>query len=886
MNSAFPRWALVATLGAALLCSSLFNADAQKVTNLKCEHLVDPLGIDAAAPRLGWMLEDPREGAGQIAWRVVVGTDLEAVESGRGDVWDSGTVESEDILTVYGGAPLESFTKYYWRVYCTDKRGDVHASAPASFETAMLSQGDWKGGWIADGEDTGGNGIEELRAPYFRKEFSVSKPLRSARAYISAAGLYELSVNGGKAGDRRLDPMYTRYDRRNLYSTYDITAMLSEGTNAVGVVLGNGWYNHQAPAVWFFDRAPWRNRPTFCMDIRLEYQDGSVETVSTDRDWKTSLGPIVRNNIYTGEQYDARLAMPGWDRPGYVDTLWEDAIFRPAPSKNIVSQQLHPIRDVAALRPASATRICDTLWLFDFGRNIAGVTELSVEAPSGTVFTLVHGEFLKGGRLDMRNLDEHYRPVEGSDPFGTDIFTTSGSGVETFRALFDYKGFQYVEVSCNRPFELSASNLKAYDMHTDFPSVGKIKTSSEMINKLWEASCASYLANFFGVPTDCPHREKNGWTGDANIACELGLYNYDGITVYEKWIADHQDEQQPNGVLPCIIPTSGWGYHWANGLDWTSTIAIIPWQVYLFYGDSHLLESAYDNIKRYVDHVDDLYPDGLTDWGLGDWVPVKSETPVELTSSAYYYNDARILASAACLFGKDADCQKYTALAEKIRNAFNDKYLDRGTGIYWEGTQTAQSVPLFWGLVPDDMKSKVAGALASRIEADGGHIDIGLLGTKALLNALSENGYADLAYKLATNEDYPSWGNWIKHGATTFYEAWDAEWEGDSSPTSLNHIMFGEINAWFYKALGGIKPDPSEPGFKHILLEPHFVKGLDSVRVEHDSPYGKIVSSWQRKGRKVLYDVTIPAGAHATLTLPEGRSLLPSGTHHLEVKLK
>jgi alpha-L-rhamnosidase len=407
-------------------------------------------------------------------------------------------------------------------------------------------------------------------------------------------------------------------------------------------------------------------------------------------------------------------------------------------------------------------------------------------------------------------------------------------------------------------------------MHSDVPPVGNIHASNEIINKISWATCNSYLSNLFGYPTDCPQREKNGWTGDAQIAIETGLYNFDGITVYEKWLADHRDEQQPNGVLPAIIPTSGWGYEWANGPDWTSTIAVIPWNIYLFYGDSRLLSDCYDNIKRYVDHINELYPSGLTTWGLGDWVPVKSKSPVELTSSAYYFVDAGILSKAAAILGKQADAEKYAALAEKIKNAVNAKYLDTATGIYGEGLQTELSVPLQWGLAPEALRTKIAAHLADRVKADGNHIDVGLLGTKAILNALSDNGYADIAYTLASQETFPSWGWWMVNGATTLYENWPIDARSD---ISMNHIMFGEIGAWFYKALGGIKPDPNQPGFKHILLEPHFVKGLDHFEASHNGPYGMIRSSWKRVDKGIEYQVTIPPNSSATVKLSVDPSL-------------
>jgi alpha-L-rhamnosidase len=433
---------------------------------------------------------------------------------------------------------------------------------------------------------------------------------------------------------------------------------------------------------------------------------------------------------------------------------------------------------------------------------------------------------------------------------------------------FNYKGFQYVEVTSDKALNMSKENLTAFFMHSDVPQTGNIHSSNPTLNKTWAAANASYLSNLFGFPTDCPQREKNGWTGDAHIAIETGLYNYDGITIYEKWLADHRDEQQPNGVLPAIIPSNGWGYQWANGPDWTSTIAIIPWNIYLFYGDSRLLELCYDNIQRYVDYIDGNYPSGITDWGLGDWVPVKSVAPREFTSSLYFYVDALILSKAAGILGKTNDQEKYARLAEKIRNALNSKYLNTETGIYGTGLQTELSAALHWGIVPEEVRAKVAANLARRVEADNKHIDVGLLGTKTILNALSDNGYPELAYEVAAQETFPSWGWWIVNGATTFFENWPLD---ASSDISMNHIMFGEINAWYYKALGGIFPDEQQPGFKNIILKPNFVQGLDHFEASHKSPYGQIVSSWKRKGKTVEYQVAIPANSTATLYLQGSR---------------
>ncbi|WP_211339750.1 alpha-L-rhamnosidase [Mucilaginibacter gracilis] len=853
---------------AAMFSVQLGKANAlshPQVGSLKCEYLICPIGIDAPKPRLIWILHDESFGALQTAYQVYVGTDSLAVDAGKGDVWQTAKINLETNLVTYNGKPLKPFTKYFWKVKVWDKDKLV-TSGVSNFETGMMNQGNWKGTWISDGHN-----VIQKAAPYFRNNFQIYKKIKSARAYIAVAGLYELYLNGKKIGNHRMDPMYTRFDRRTLYVTHDVTAQLQSGSNAVGVLLGNGWYNHQSTAVWYFHQAPWRNRPTFCMDLRITYTDGSTQTISSDTTWRTSLSPVTFNSIYTAEHYDARLEQPGWNTASFVPAVnnpWKGTVVRAAPSQNIVSQAMPPIRAVETIPAKSITKINAQTYLFNIGRNISGVSKLTVKGERGTVIRLMHAERLdKSGKIDQSNIIEHYRPTDDQDPFQTDIFILSGNGEESFMPKFNYKGFQYVEVTADKPIELSQESLTAYFTHSDVTPVGEVETSNALVNKIWQATNNSYLSNFQGYPTDCPQREKNGWTGDGHIASETGLYSFDGITIYEKWMADHRDEQQPNGVLPAIIPTSGWGYDWANGPDWTSTIAIIPWNLYQFYGDTKPLTDNYDNIKRYVDHVDNLYPTGITNWGLGDWVPVKSITPMEFITSTYYFVDANILAKSAGILNRKADEAKYTALALKIKNAINAKYLDVNTGIYDKGYQTEQAVPLFWGLVPEGLKTKVAANLAQRVKEDNFHLDVGILGAKALLGALSDNGYADVAYTIASQETYPSWGWWMVNGATTLYENWNIQATHD---ISLNHIMFGEIGAWLYKGIGGIKIDPAHPGFKNIVLQPHFVKGLQQYQSSHNGPYGKIISSWKREGDVVIYTTTIPANSTALLTLPVG----------------
>ncbi len=850
------------------------------ITDMQTEYLDMPLGIDTEHPRFTWRLASGSSFM-PVSYEVFVATDSVKIESGVLDKdvhvisgpQGNGLLRLPVVLTADG--VLKPMTKYYWRVVMSDADGEKLESDVASFETGKMKDGKWFGNWISDGK-----GKDFLPAPYFRKEFDLAdKPVKSARVYIAAAGIYDLRVNGNAVGDHFLDPLYTRYDRRNLYVTHDVTDLLNSGRNAIGVVLGNGFYNHQSLAVWNFENAPWRNRPAFCLDLIVEYEDGSKTIVPTDLSWRTSTGEVVRNNIYTGEHRDFNKCQFGWDKAGFDDSSWVGVGLRGAPSKNVTAQQARPIRIDRLYRPESVNHISDSVAIYDFGQNMSGVTRLKLRGQKGDIVKIRHGERLNpDGSLDQSNIDVYYRGDRSKYPFQTDIVTLSG-GDDHYTASFGYKGFRYVEVTAP---ESSDVDIVAAFVHSDVPSVGEIKASEPIIEKLVHASRMSYLSNLMGLPTDCPQREKNGWTGDGHLAIEAGLYNFDGITIYEKWLADHRDEQQPNGVLPDIIPTGGWGYGTDNGLDWTSTIAIIPWTLYEFYGDSTPLYDNYDAIRRYVDYVDGSSPDHLTSWGRGDWVPVSVGSDKEYTSSIYFYVDARILAKAARMFGYDADAEKYEVLAENIKSAINHKFLDCENGVYAGGTRTELSMALYWGIVPEECRQAVASKLNNLVVSDDYHLNVGVLGCKALLNALSENGYAETAYRVAVQDSYPSWGWWIKNGATTLLENWDLDAERDISD---NHMMFGESGAWFYKGLGGIYPDPEDPGFRHVILRPFMPKDLKSFSARHRSPYGDIESSWTTKGRKIVYTAIVPPLTTATLTLPDGSVReISSGKHSFEIR--
>ena len=843
------------------------NADAQRCSPvlLRSEHLETPVGIDAANPRFSWQVADDRPGAKQTAFEIVVDEDAAAVRQGRGRVWKSGKILSEATLALFGGTQLRPRTRYYWAVTLWDKKGVRSGSDVSWFETGKMNE-PWEAKWISDGEDT-----LVHPAPYFRKELQLNKTVASARAYIVAAGLFECYLNGKKIGNTLLNPMFTRFDKRNLYLSFDVTKELRKGNNAIGVILGNGWYNHQSWSEWRFDGAMWRNRPAFCLELRITYTDGTVAAVYSDREWKSKQGPIIFNSIYTGEHYDARLELGNWSLPGYKDADWNAVVLRHAPSKNIVAQAMAPIRVVNTFQNPGVRKLKDSVYVFRLPENIAGMAKLRIRGAKGTVVRLKHGETLnKEQRVDQSTIDIYANQRNGADPFQTDIYILKGVGVEEFMPRFNYKGFQYVEVTADRPIELNAGSLVAYRVNSDVRPVGSIESSDTLVNKIWAATNRSYLSNLHGYPTDCPQREKNGWTGDAHIALETGLLNYDGITVYEKWLADHRDAQQENGMLPAIIPTATWGYSWGNGPDWTSTMLIVPWTLYQYYGDTKPLKDNYPNMKRFVDYITSVSKAHLTDWGLGDWVPYKTIGDKELLISLYYYQDALLLSKTAGVLGKTGDAEHYYQLAQEIKTAINNKYLDTEKAIYATGAQAELSGPLYFGIVPELLKQRVADNLARRVLADNRHLDVGLLGSKTILGALSDHGYADLAFEMATQRTYPSWGWWIVNGATTLYETWKIE----TATLSRNHIMFGEISAWFYKALGGINVDETRPGFHSVVLKPHFVKKLDRFAATYHSANGKIVSSWKRSRGQIVFDLTIPANSEATVSLEHLQSVV------------
>ena len=850
-----------------------------KIVKAQCEYLDSPIGIDAEHPRFTWVFGSDTENFRQEAYQIHIASSEELLASGKADIWTSNKIESTTPRAIYnGGTKLTSHTRYYWTVTVWDKKGKTHTSPVSYFEMAKMSKADWQAKWITDSHDK-----EFEPAPLFRKEFKTTKKLISARVYVSGTGYYEMFINGKRVGENFLDPGYTHFDKRILYVTHDVTHLITEGDNAIAAVLGNGFYNCQSKAVWDFERARWRERPSLLSELRLVYDDGSTDIISTDESWKTNTGPYTYNNIYSGDRYDARLEETGWNTANFDDSKWSKVQPSKEPAQILVAQQMPGIRIVKEIKPKSVKSFGDKIYLFDLGENIAGVCRLSAKGEAGTTFTLRHGELLKAdGRLEQGNINVYYRPEKKGEVFQEDVFILKGTGKEEeFTPQFSYHGFQYIEVESDRPVTLTVDNLTGLFLHTDIPQVGNFSSSNNLLNKIWAATNQSYQGNLHSIPTDCPQREKNGWTADAHVAIDLALLNFDGINLYEKWMNDFIDNQREDGVIAGIIPSSGWGFGDWPGPVWDAAMFIIPNALYDYYGETRSIENLYPTMVKYLDYLKTKEVDGgYLNFGLGDWVFYKAQTPNEYTSTLYYYHDYVLMARFAKLLGKNAT--PYQQKAEQLKKLINNKFFNTETGIYANGTQTAQAVALYMGIVPEGKEQLVADNLYKTVSGNNYFLDFGLLGSKTVPAMLTKYGYVEDAYKMATKTEAPSWGYWVEtQGYSTLAETWTLSPEFRDA--SINHVFMGDISAWMYNTLAGINLDKDQPGFQNVIIRPHFVKDLEWVKGEYNSVRGLIKSEWKRQGDKIKLSVTIPAGSTATI-YADKEYTVGSGVHQYTIK--
>lgn len=707
---------------------------------------------------------------------------------------------------------------------------------------------------------------ESRPAAYLRKVFNVEQSIKEAVLYICGLGYNEVYINGQKVGDEVLTPPFTRYDKTVLYNTYDICDYLVEGENVIGVILGNGVYNVQEANAWNYETAPWKHHPKMVLLSEINYEDETKQTIHSDNSWKFSEGPIIFDSLYGGEVYDARLELNGWCNSGYDDALWENAAVCRGPGGRLKPMTMEPCRVVEVIKPIAMWEVKPGVWIFDLGKNISGWVRLRIEGESGDIITIKYAEKLdEGQNIDQSNIITHINEND-REHFQKDVYILKGVGEEIWEPRFTDHGFQYVQVTGfqKRP---TLDSINGCRVHTDFENRGSFECSNDLLNKIQEACRLSVLGNYHGIPTDCPHREKNGWTGDALISAEQMLLNFDPQKAYYKWLEDIEDAQRESGQIPGIVPTGGWGYNWGSGPAWDSALILIPWYLYIYRGDTDILSRMYESMRKYVDYMTTMVTDNILDFGLGDWCPpvggpADYKCPSTVTDTAYYYCDADVLSKVAKVLNKEKDSHKYSQLSKDIAMSFNRKFVDDETGEVLGDSQTSYACALYFDLVHGEIKQKAVDHLIREVEKADRHIDCGILGTKYILHVLSAVGRGDLAYAIASQKDFPGWGYWIEQGATTLWETWDGE-------NSRNHHMFSDISAWFYKRLAGINPDPEEPGFKHILIRPNIIEELTWVKAGHESKNGRIEIEWQLENDILCMKIRIPDSCRATLYLPE-----------------
>lgn len=862
---------------ASLLPGFFFqSAHAQRsISSMKCEYIETPLGIDVQQPRLMWQILSPASAVTQVAYKISVASTEANLRAGKADIWDSGKKETADQLVYYAGKTLLPHSKYWWKLEVWLNDGNP-ISNQSWFETGKLSAGDWTASWITDEHDTA-----YAASPMFRKVFNVRKPIASAKCYISGLGYANLSFNGKPLGKNSLDPGFTDYSKRVLYMTYDISSNLKTGKNSIGVQLGNGWFNEQTPTVWNFHQAPWRKRPQMICEIHIRYKDGTKDVVKSDNTWKTATGPLLYDNIHVGATYDARLEQKGWDLATFNDTRWKNATVTNA-SAPIIEAHLIPSATTAdTIASAGIKKINDSCYVFDMGQNFAGVPFLQVKGEKGTLIRLRHAEMLyPDGNVDQRNISMHLRPRDSREVIQSDIYILKGEGTETFIPPFTYHGFQYIELTSDRPVVLADVNLQALKMHSDVKEHGYFRSSNKMLNDIYAICKNSYLSNLFGLPTDCPTREKNGWMADGFMVQEAGMINYDSRNIYAKWVKDMVDAQSADGDVPGIVPTSWkWNSEWAGPI-WDAAIFIVPSLLHRYSGDTESMKNIYATAKKYLQFAGTTENEkGLLTKGLGDWLYYKAITPVDFMVSCYYYHDNILMAKMANMTGHGQEAKAYEDKAARIKDSINKYYFDPVLVSYGNKTQLSYALPLYMNIAPEQYRKQLAHNLDSTLAANNYSLDFGFIGSLIVPEVLSDLGYTESVYKMVTKETLPSWGYWIKNAnATSLFEAWDINRNiGDAS---RNHPSMGAVAAWMIKSLAGIKPAPDAPAFKKIIINPAFIGDLNFVEASYESQYGVVKSQWERKGSAITLKVTIPATSTATIVFPGGQTKEVGGGEH------
>ena len=840
---------------------------------LRVEYLTNPIGIDVVQPRLSWQIASTRRNTMQAAYELQVGASEASLTRGANLLWDSGKVGSDaSVFVDYAGPPAVSRTRYYWRVRIWDTNGRASPWSPIAFwETGLLQPADWTARWIGP-PPTSSDSLPSP-SPLLRRAFRVDDRVRSARLYVTSLGLYELYLNGQRVGDQLFMPGWTSYRRRLQYQTYDVTALVRAGDNAIGAILGDGWYRGQLG--FFGQRNLYGRRLGLRAQLEIRYESGRTERVISDAEWKTTVGPVLASDIYGGETYDARRELSGWASAAYDDREWSVVALLDPPAAALVASMSPPVRRVRELRPVDIRRAPSGETLFDLGQNFTGWVRLSVRGPAGSMVTLRFGEVLdRKGDLYTANL-------RGASQ--TDRYTLRGNGREVYEPHFTFHGFRYVAVA-GLPAPADSTTITGIAVSSDLAQTGTLVTSDSLLNQLQRNIVWGQRSNFLDVPTDCPQRdERLGWTGDAQVFSRTAAFNMDVNGFFAKWLADVAADQDPSGSVPWVIPNplGGDSVRFAGTAGWSDVAVIIPWTMYLTYGDRRVLERQYPSMRAWVDYArrragpDLIWRPG---WQFGDWLALHSDDPsypgattgTDLIATAFLAHSTDLVARTATVLGRGDEAAEYRARFRAMREAFNREFVSR-TGRVGEKTQTAYALAIAFDLLPDSLVAAAAGRLARDVEAREHHLTTGFLGTPHILHVLGATGHVGLAFALLTQRTYPSWLYPITRGATTMWERWDgirpdSSFE-DPGMNSFNHYAFGAVGDWMYQNIGGIDVDPAAPGYRRSRIAPRPGAGLTSARASLETVYGTLSSAWRLNQQGFELDVTIPANTSAEITL-------------------
>lgn len=845
--------------------------------HLRCEYISNPLGIDVASPRLSWMLGQAdvtsldtvgqaasmERGIKQSAYQILVASSVQKLDADQGDLWDSGkVVSSQSVHVEYKGAALQSRRRYWWKVRVWVHNDQVSAwSEPAWWEMGLLDRSDWQAEWIGASVEPG-EGSQPC--PYLRTEFSLRGPVRSARVYVSARGLYELWLNGKRVGEDLFTPGWTDYGVRIQYQTYDVGAYLQQGGNVIGAILGDGW--HSGYLAWAGNRAVYGKQPQLMAQLVIEYEDHSIDTISTDEQWQWKTGPILASDIYNGESYDARLEMAGWSEVGFKAEGWQPVKRFAAPEAVLNASASPRVRRIMEISPISVTEQAPGVFIYDLGQNMVGWVRLKVKGPQGTTVTLRFAEVLNtDGSLYTENL---------RSARCTDTYTLRGGEAEVFEPHFTFHGFRYVEIT-GYPGKPGPDAVTGVVIHSDTPPTGSFECSNPMLNQLQHNITWGQRGNFLEVPTDCPQRdERLGWTGDAQVFVRTASYNMEVAGFFTKWLVDLTDAQSKAGAFPSVAPDVIHKKERDGGPAWADAGIVCPWTIYLCYGDTAILRRHYEAMKRYITYL--LSVDHSTRNAYGDWLNIDDPTPKDLISVAFTAYSLALMINIAEVLGREQDAVQFRRQLQQVKAEFNNEYVTPN-GRLVAGSQTAYVLALHFDLLPGHLRKQAVERLVKRIHEKKDHLSTGFVGTPYLLSVLSENGYQDLAYKLLLNKDYPSWGYPIAQGSTTMWERWDSyrHDKGFQSPSmnSFNHYAYGAVGDWMYRNIAGIDTDAkvTGAGYKRFRIAPLPGGDIQWAKAGLRTMYGQISVRWQIADGLFTLEVAVPPNTEAEVVLPAAR---------------